>query len=78
MLVLTRKKNEGIILGDNISITILEIREDTIKIGIEAPRDITILRSELYQAVKDENTIAIARDDNAVDALKNYLLITVK
>ncbi len=70
MLVLTRKKNQGIMLGDNISITILEIREDTIKIGIEAPRDISILRSELYQAVKDENTIAIARDDKAVDALK--------
>jgi len=50
MLVLTRKKNQGIMLADNISITILEIGEDTIKIGIEAPRDISILRSELYQA----------------------------
>ncbi|AGL01698.1 carbon storage regulator CsrA [Desulfoscipio gibsoniae] len=70
MLVLTRKKKQGIMLGDNISITILEIGEDTIKIGIEAPKDVTILRSELYQAVKEENITAITSDHNAVDALK--------
>lgn len=72
MLVLTRKKNQGIMLGDNISITILEIGEDAIKIGIEAPKEVTILRSELYQAVKDENTTAIASDQHSIDALKNF------
>ncbi|SFQ96868.1 carbon storage regulator CsrA [Desulfoscipio geothermicus] len=72
MLVLTRKKNQGIILGDDIKITVLEIREDAVKIGIEAPKEVNILRSELYQAVKEENTTAVASDRNIADMLKNF------
>ena len=54
MLVLTRKKNESIMLGEEIKITVLDIRGDSIKLGIEAPKELTVLRSELYQAVKEE------------------------
>jgi carbon storage regulator len=72
MLVLTRKKNQGIMLGDDIRITVLEIREDAIKIGIEAPKEVNILRSELYLAVKEENTTAVASDRNIADMLKNF------
>jgi len=69
MLVLTRKRNQEIMLGDDIKITVLEISEDAVKIGIDAPRDITILRSELYRAVQDENKSAVFSDPNSVKLL---------
>jgi len=55
MLVLSRKKGESIILQDNIEITILEVNADTIKIGIQAPRDIDIVRKEIYLSVQQTN-----------------------
>lgn len=55
MLVLTRKIDETILLGDDIEITIVEIKGDKVQIGIKAPKNITILRKELYQEVSDEN-----------------------
>ncbi len=50
MLVLTRKKEEAIQINDNITITILDIMESKVKIGIDAPRDISVLRRELFLA----------------------------
>jgi carbon storage regulator len=47
MLILTRKKNESITIGDDITITITEIHENSIKLGIDAPKNITVLRKEL-------------------------------
>ena len=73
MLVLSRKKNQGIMLGDNIKISILEIKEDTVKIGIDAPKATIILRSELYKAVSDENVTAVCIDKSAVDLLKGLM-----
>lgn len=55
MLVLNRKLGESIILGDNIEIRILDITDGKIKIGIEAPRDVSILRKEVYEEVISEN-----------------------
>ncbi|UVI29893.1 carbon storage regulator CsrA [Paenibacillus spongiae] len=55
MLVLSRKKGESVILQDNIEITILEVTADTVKIGINAPKDIEILRKEIYTMVKETN-----------------------
>ncbi len=52
MLVLSRKKNESIVIDDKIVITIVEIRGDKIRLGIEAPRDVPIHRSEVYEALK--------------------------
>jgi len=48
MLVITRKTNEGIIISDNIEITILEVGKDRVKIGINAPKEIRILRNEIF------------------------------
>lgn len=55
MLVLTRKLEESIIINDNIEIKIVEIKENTIKLGISAPRDIKILRKEIFEEIKREN-----------------------
>ena len=55
MLILNRKIGESIILEDHIEIKILEIQDGRVKIGVEAPRDISILRKEVYDAVIEEN-----------------------
>ena len=55
MLVLTRKKDEAVVIGDDIEIIISEISEDKVKIAIKAPKNIKIFRKELIKAVEDEN-----------------------
>lgn len=59
MLILTRKKNESIILDGKIEIKIIEIEDGKVKIGIDAPKDIDIIRKELYKKVEEENVTAI-------------------
>jgi carbon storage regulator len=52
MLVLTRKTDESIIIRDNIAVTVIEIRGDRVRLGIEAPRDVPVHRREVYDAIK--------------------------
>ena len=54
MLILKRKRNEVIRIGDNITIKIAEIRGDNVYIGIDAPKDIPVHREEVYQQIKEE------------------------
>lgn len=60
MLVLSRKPNETIKIGDAIELQIIEVKGDTVRIGISAPTSIEILRGELVQSISDSNTEAIA------------------
>ncbi len=55
MLVLSRKKNQGIIIGDNIELTIIEIQGDQVRIGIKAPKNVSIYRKEIFLEIQDEN-----------------------
>ncbi len=52
MLVLSRKKNESIVIGDNIVITVVDVRGDKVRLGIEAPKDVPVHRREVYDAIK--------------------------
>ena len=54
MLVVSRKRHESIILGDNIVITIVEILGDKVRLGIEAPKEVPVHRQEVYEAIKRE------------------------
>ncbi|MDO7788356.1 carbon storage regulator CsrA [Desulforamulus aquiferis] len=55
MLVLSRKKNESIHIAGNIKVTVLDVSGDIIKLGIDAPKNIEIYRSEVFQAIQAEN-----------------------
>lgn len=55
MLVLTRKKGQSIIIGDNIELTIVEVFGDQVRLGINAPKDISIHRKEIYLEIKEQN-----------------------
>ena len=55
MLVLSRQRDESIMIGDNIVVTIVDIRGDKVRLGIEAPTEIPVHRQEVYEAIKREN-----------------------
>lgn len=70
MLVLGRKKGESIIIDDQIEITINSVEGETVKLGIEAPRHITIHRKEVYLEIQEENKKAMSNVINIGDFLK--------
>ena len=73
MLILRRKKNESILIGDNIRLTVIETAADGVRIAIDAPKHISILREELSHA-EEENRSAVAKDHNAIFSLQSGLL----
>lgn len=58
MLVLSRKLNEKVVIGDGIVVSIVEIRGDQIKLGIDAPKSVKVFRQEVYDAIQEENRLA--------------------
>ena len=57
MLILTRRSGEGINIGEEIKITILEIKGNQVRVGIQAPRNIVVHREEIYQLIKRQNNL---------------------
>jgi carbon storage regulator len=55
MLVLSRKKDESIIINDHIRVTIVEIRGDKVRLGIDAPKEVSVHRREVYEAIQNQN-----------------------
>ncbi|WP_392486347.1 carbon storage regulator CsrA [Haloimpatiens sp. FM7315] len=70
MLVVKRKKGESIVIGDNIEISIVEVDGGSVKIAIDAPRDVTILRKELIMQVEEENKKAVRLNLEVLKSLK--------
>ena len=60
MLVLSRKVGESIVIGDDVVVTILEIRGDLIRVGIDAPKSVKVHRSEVFEAIEAANKEAVA------------------
>jgi carbon storage regulator len=73
MLVLARRTNESLMLGDDIEIKILSVDGDTVRIGIEAPRSLVVLRKELYTEVAQENRTAVEVTSEDIDKLSGLL-----
>ena len=71
MLALSRKKNEAIMVNNNIEMTVLEIRGDQVKLGIAAPKEIPIYRKEVYVQIQQENKAST--DISNMDELKKLI-----
>ncbi|KGX93953.1 carbon storage regulator [Pontibacillus halophilus JSM 076056 = DSM 19796] len=71
MLVLNRKVNESIRIGDDIEVKVLAVDGDQVKIGIGAPNSIDVYRQEIYMRIQEENQEASASTINVIEALKN-------
>lgn len=69
MLALSRKKNEALVINNDIEITILDIRGDQVKIGISAPKEVPIYRKEVYLQIQEANKEAMSAEN--LDALKD-------
>jgi carbon storage regulator len=63
MLVLSRQRDESIVIGDNVVITIVDIRGDKVRLGIEAPGEIPVHRQEVYEAIQRENRKSATSND---------------
>jgi carbon storage regulator len=60
MLILSRRLNEKIVIGDNIIVSVVEVRGDQVKLGIDAPRSVKVFREEVFNAIQEENKKAAA------------------
>ena len=71
MLALSRKKNEALVINNNVEITVLEIKGEQVKLGISAPREVPVYRKEVYVQIQDANQESV--DVAGIQALQNLL-----
>ena len=71
MLALSRKKNEALVINNNIEVTVLEIKGDQVKLGITAPKEVPVYRKEVYVQIQEANKAASQIE--GAEALKNLL-----
>ncbi|MBI6872729.1 carbon storage regulator CsrA [Clostridium aciditolerans] len=70
MLVISRKKGESLLIGEDIEITVVKVDDGSVKLSISAPKSVTILRKELYKEVEEENKNAAAADMSVLKNIK--------
>ncbi len=73
MLVLARKINESIMIGDDIEIVVVDIKGDQIKLGIRAPRSVSVHRAEIFKEIQEQNKKAVESAPQSLGNLKNLL-----
>lgn len=73
MLILSRKKDESIMIGDDVEIMITEVSGDVVKLGISAPRNVSVHRKEVYEAIKAENVLAAKAKASQLAPLSQFL-----
>ena len=73
MLVLSRKTNESIVIDGNITVSVLRVDHDNVRIGIEAPLEIPVLRKEIYEAIKTNNREAVGSAERKVKQVKQLV-----
>lgn len=73
MLILTRRVGENVVIGDDIVISVIEVRGDAVRIGIQAPRSVTVHREEVYRELQEANERAALSSDAAVEAVVSEL-----
>lgn len=71
MLALSRKKNEALVINNNVEVTVLEIKGEQVKLGISAPREVPVYRKEVYEQIQDANQASVNVD--GMEALRNLL-----
>ncbi|MGY4643735.1 carbon storage regulator CsrA [Cellulomonas sp. URHB0016] len=76
MLVLSRRVGERLVIGDDIVVTVIEVRSDGVKLGIDAPRHVRVHRAEVLDAVTAANVDAVAADDSTAAALRKLVPAT--
>ncbi|MBI1336352.1 MAG: carbon storage regulator CsrA [Phycisphaera sp.] len=73
MLVLSRQRDETIMIGDEIEITVVDVRGDKVRLGIKAPREVKVHRKEVYEAIQKENAEASRVEIDDLDAANHEL-----
>ena len=73
MLVLTRRPGESVMVGDEVTITVLEVRGDVVRLGIQAPRSVQVHREEVYRELQAANREAASPSEEAVEALARLI-----
>ncbi|MFA6297787.1 MAG: carbon storage regulator CsrA [Nocardioides sp.] len=73
MLVLSRRAGESVVVGDDVTITILEVRGDVVRVGIDAPRSVAVHRAELLRELESSNRDAASPSEQAVASLAEAL-----
>ena len=73
MLVLSRRVGESIVIGDSVTVTVLEVRGDVVRVGIDAPRSVTVHREELLRELAETNRASASPSEDAIASLAEQL-----
>lgn len=73
MLVLSRRLGESVVIGDDVVVTVLEVRGDVVRLGVDAPREVQVRRQELLAEVTESNRAAASPDEDAVAGLSRMV-----